>query len=101
MAIPEQPARTVFDAINRYGHDEDFQPNPELEATQFLPGTPEKIEVLRLRVENGRGLWSKDDATFADAKPGQCKPRISAKSHYDKQRTKVGNGHVTKTRSKY
>ena len=41
--------RNVFEAILKYGHDEDFMP---LESDEFQPtdapaGSPEKIDILR------------------------------------------------------
>lgn len=36
---------------------------PPAEATDAIPGTPEKVEVLRRRVERGEGLWHPGDAT--------------------------------------
>lgn len=35
---------------------------PPAEATDAAPGTPEKVEVLRRRVERGEGLWHEGDA---------------------------------------
>ena len=47
--------KNVFEAILRYGHDEDFMPNRD---ENFIPtdapaGSADKIEVLRRRVELG------------------------------------------------
>lgn len=57
-------AKTVLEALTKYGHDEDFEPNandPLFFGTMFSPGSNEKIEVLRQRVELGLPLWHKDD----------------------------------------
>lgn len=50
---------TVFEAILKHGHDEDFI--PEFNSENFLPtdapaGSSEKIEVLRKRVAHGLPL---------------------------------------------
>jgi len=45
--------RNVFEAILKYGHDEDFAPieGDEFEATNAPAGSDEKIAILRRRVE--------------------------------------------------
>lgn len=50
---------SVFDAIRMYGHDEDFDPPIEAKflPTDAPPGSAEKIEALRRRVELGQPLW--------------------------------------------
>lgn len=40
----------------------DEQPQP----TDAIPGSPEKIEVLRLRYLKGEDLWHKDDRVIYD-----------------------------------
>ena len=44
--------KNVFEAILRYGHDEDFVPqvNEKFSPTDAPAGSAEKIEVLRKRV---------------------------------------------------
>ena len=57
--------KTIYEALSKYGHDEDFEPctvSKEFYGTYFGPGSPEKIEVLRKRVELGLPLWHKDDS---------------------------------------
>lgn len=56
-------AKTIFEALTKYGHDEDYEPKPDtlFFPTMFSPGSEEKIEVLRQRVELGLPLWHKDD----------------------------------------
>lgn len=56
-------ARTVFEALLKYGHDEDFSPKPSeaYQPTSFSPGSNDKIEVLRRRVELGLPLWHPQD----------------------------------------
>jgi hypothetical protein len=55
--------KNVFEAILKYGHDEDFnpKPSPTFEATDAPAGSPEKIEILRQRVELGQPLWHNGD----------------------------------------
>lgn len=52
----------VFEAIIKVGHDEDYSPTClDFEPTHEPPGTANKIDVLRQRVENGQPLWHDDD----------------------------------------
>jgi len=44
----------------------DWQPVEDPEPTEYLPGTTEKIEVLRRRVELNQHLRHKDDAGGKD-----------------------------------
>jgi hypothetical protein len=69
--------RNVFDAILKYGHDEDFAPEPtaDFEATDAPAGSPEKIEVLRRRVELGLPLWHEDDRFDYSGLTGAVRPR--------------------------
>ena len=50
--------KNVFEAILRYGHDEDFVPQEDEKflATDAPAGSADKIEVLRRRVELGQPL---------------------------------------------
>ena len=69
--------KNVFEAILRYGHDEDFVPN---EDDQFNPtdapaGSAEKIEVLRRRVELGQPLWHTTDRVDYTGLTGAIRPR--------------------------
>lgn len=57
-------AQNVFEAILKFGHDEDFLPenaDGEFEPTDAPAGSPEKIEILRRRVEQGLPLWHSSD----------------------------------------
>jgi hypothetical protein len=47
----------------------EFQPYP-CGPTSHYPGTREKIEVLRQRVENNQELYHPDDARWEDFDPG-------------------------------
>ncbi|MCA9175187.1 MAG: hypothetical protein KDB14_11950 [Planctomycetales bacterium] len=67
----------VFEAILKYGHDEDFAPtaSDEFEATDAPAGSPDKIEVLRRRVELGEPLWHVDDRVDYSGLTGAIRPR--------------------------
>lgn len=54
---------TIFDAIKRYGHDEDFEgiPDDRFQPTRAIPGSEEKIKVFQRRVELGHPLYHQDD----------------------------------------
>lgn len=55
--------RNVYDYIKKRGHDEDFEPKaPDyMPAATTLPGSTERIEEYRLRVERGQPIWNDDD----------------------------------------
>lgn len=69
--------RNVFEAIIKYGHDEDFAPasSSEFEATDAPAGSPEKIEILRRRVEQGQPLWHNEDRMDYSGLTGAVRPR--------------------------
>jgi hypothetical protein len=67
----------VFEAILKYGHDEDFAP---AESDVFSPtdapaGSEEKIEILRRRVEQGLPLWHNNDRVDYSGLTGAVRPR--------------------------
>ena len=68
----------MFEAIVRDGHDEDFFP---MERGAFVPsdqavGTPEKIELLRQRVEMGVPLWHEQDRSDYHDLVAVVRPRL-------------------------
>lgn len=66
---------TVFEAIVLVGHDEDFQGRKGQAATTAAPGSREKLEILRQRIERGEELFHPDDrADYEGAKPGCVRP---------------------------
>lgn len=67
----------VFEAILKYGHDEDFVPEggEDFMATDAPAGSEEKIEVLRRRVEMGMPLWHGDDRRDYSGLTGAVRPR--------------------------
>lgn len=69
--------KNVFEAILKYGHDEDYVPEPssEFSATDAPAGSPEKIEILRSRVELGLPLWHDSDRFDYNGLTGAIRPR--------------------------
>jgi hypothetical protein len=69
--------KNVFEAILKYGHDEDFDPvvNEMFMPTDAPAGSSEKIEVLRKRVELGQPLWHRDDRVDYAGLTGVIRPR--------------------------
>ena len=67
----------VFEAILKYGHDEDFSPTEtgEFEATEAPAGSDEKIDILRRRVELGLPLWHSSDRVDYSGLTGAIRPR--------------------------
>ncbi len=67
----------VFEAILKYGHDEDFRPEEtdEFSATDAPAGSPEKIEELRKRVILGLPLWHMEDRCDYSGLTGAIRPR--------------------------
>ena len=68
----------VFEAILKYGHDEDFA--PAAESAEFRPtdapaGSQTKISVFRRRVELGLPLWHEDDRHDYSGLTGAVRPR--------------------------
>ena len=69
--------KNVFEAILKYGHDEDYAPEPQLnfQATDAPAGSPEKIETLRRRIELGQPLWHESDRADFSGLTGAIRPR--------------------------
>ena len=67
----------VFEAILKYGHDEDFVPEESnhFDGTDAPAGSPEKIEVLRRRIELGLPLWHMEDRKDYSGLTGAIRPR--------------------------
>ena len=69
--------RNVFEAILKYGHDEDFV---ESNSDEFVPtsapaGSRAKIDALRRRVERGEPLWHQEDRCDYSGLKGAVRPR--------------------------
>lgn len=69
--------RNVFEAILKYGHDEDFSPveTNEFVKTSAPAGSQAKIEILRNRVEQGVPLWHEEDRSDYSGLTGAVRPR--------------------------
>ncbi len=67
----------VFEAILKYGHDEDFVPaeGDEFSATDAPAGSDAKILTLRERVELGLPLWHNEDRVDYTGLTGAIRPR--------------------------
>lgn len=55
----------MFDAIRVLGHEMDFEPLLIPTPTGARPGSPEKVEVLRMRLINGEDLYHPSDERIA------------------------------------
>ena len=73
----KKPVMNVFDAILKFGHDEEFEPitDGSFEATDAPAGSDDKIEALRRRVELGMPLWHRDDRKDYSGLTGAVRPR--------------------------
>jgi hypothetical protein len=69
--------RNVFEAISKFGHDEDFAPleTDEFEPTEAPAGSSEKLNVLAARVEQGLPLWHQEDREDYSGLTGVVRPR--------------------------
>ena len=69
--------KNVFEAILKYGHDEDFNPanEPGFELTMSPAGSREKLEVLAERVRRGQPLWHPEDRQDYSGLTGAVRPR--------------------------
>jgi len=75
--MPKEKVSNVFEAILKYGHDEDFIPSlgHTFVGTDYPAGSPEKIELLRNRVELGQPLWHEEDRCDYSGLTGAVRPR--------------------------
>ncbi len=69
--------QNVFEAILKYGHDEDFYPveSDEFSPTDAPAGSQEKIDALRQRVQLGLPLWHEEDRLDYSGLTGAVRPR--------------------------
>ena len=67
----------VFDAILKYGHDEDFMPSDreDFDPTDAPAGSEDKIAILRRRIEQGMPLWHDSDRQDYSGLTGAVRPR--------------------------
>jgi hypothetical protein len=75
--MPDPKLKNVFEAILKYGHDEDFAPRVDAEfmATQAPAGSREKLDVLAERVRRGMPLWHPEDRSDYSGLTGAVRPR--------------------------
>lgn len=61
--------RNVFEIIDLYGHDENFEPHTTSDfiATNAPAGSRMKLDILAQRIERGMPLWHPDDSTDSAA----------------------------------
>ena len=73
----EKVVTNVFEAILKYGHDEDFAPKVDgnFSPTDAPAGSDDKIELLRRRVEGGEPLWHEEDRCDYSGLTGAVRPR--------------------------
>jgi len=57
--------RNVFEIIDLYGHDENFEPQctEDFSPTMAPAGSREKIDILADRIQRGMPLWHPEDST--------------------------------------
>ena len=69
--------RNVFEAILKYGHDEDFSPSTDNSffSTEAPAGTREKLDVMADRVLRGEPLWHPEDRPDYTGLTGAVRPR--------------------------
>lgn len=76
--MPDPTLSNVFEAILKYGHDEDFVPrehDEEFGPTAAPAGSPEKLEILAERVRQGFPLWHQEDRVDYSGLTGAVRPR--------------------------
>ena len=75
--MPDPTLKNVFEAILKYGHDEDFSPkrDGDFQATQEPAGSREKLDVLAERVHLGYPLWHENDRADYSGLTGAVRPR--------------------------
>lgn len=69
--------RNVFEAILKYGHDEDFAPyeGDGFEPTDAPAGSKAKLDILAERVMRGEPLWHPEDRPDYSGLTGAVRPR--------------------------
>jgi len=81
----------IFQTLLDFGHDEDFIPRPNglFTPTEASPGSMEKIEVLRTRVQFGLPLWHPEDNPICSV-ANRCTSRSDYAGRMVKQFPKRG-----------
>ena len=69
--------KNVFEAILKYGHDEDFNPTvtDDFASTDAPAGSREKIDILAGRIAQGLPLWHEEDRIDYTGLTGAVRPR--------------------------
>ena len=69
--------RNVFEAILKYGHDEDFVPDDgdDFVPTEAPAGSRKKLDILAERVQQGVPLWHPEDRPDYSGLTGAVRPR--------------------------
>lgn len=72
-----RPVKNVFEAILKYGHDEDFVPSTshDFRSTDEPAGSKRKLDVLAERVLRGEPLWHPEDRSDYSGLTGAVRPR--------------------------
>jgi hypothetical protein len=67
--VPMARIRNVFEIIELYGHDENFEPHttPEFVPTKAPAGSRQKLDILAERIQRGMPLWHPEDSTESSA----------------------------------
>lgn len=75
--LPSSSVNNVFEAILKYGHDEDFRPaeGDDFLSTDAPAGSEDKIEIMRRRVALGQPLWHGEDRVDYTGLTGAIRPR--------------------------
>lgn len=77
MSDKNDTITNVFEAILKYGHDEDFVPSDDdrFTCTDAPAGSQDKIAALRDRVALGQPLWHMEDRKDYSGLTGAVRPR--------------------------
>ncbi len=69
--------RNVFEAIQEFGHDENFAPrmDDEFAPTDAAAGSTDKLDVMARRVQQGLPLWHPEDRPDYSGLTGAVRPR--------------------------
>jgi hypothetical protein len=76
--MPDPTLKNVFEAILKYGHDEDFVPrldDEDFQPTAAPAGSDEKLEILAQRIREGHPLWHEEDRADYSGLTGVVRPR--------------------------
>ena len=67
--VPMARIRNVFEIIELYGHDENYEPQclDDFSPTSAPAGSRQKIDILAERIQRGMPLWHPEDSTDSTA----------------------------------